>query len=150
MEQSADLSGSVGIKPTQVAAMNRPAWKLDREALACYMEIIKPRIATMVLFTVWAGAVGSGWASENLTWIHAMVGTLLVAASGSAFTQYLERFSDFYMPRTAGRPLPGGRLSSSEVVTFGAITFGVGMSYLAATVHWSSTLWCFVTWVCYV
>lgn len=114
-----------------------------------YLEIAKPRISTMVLFTVWAGSVASGWASTQWHWLHAMVGTLLVAASGSAVNQYLERYSDYFMPRTARRPLPGGRLSAPEVATFAAVTLGMGVAYLLATVHPVATGLCLLTWVLY-
>lgn len=138
------------VRQNRVDSMATNRWKWDRQAISSLVEIVKPRISVMVLFTVWAGAVAGGWASEHWLWLHAMLGTALVAASGSAFNQYLERYSDFFMPRTAGRPLPGGRLSATQVVVFGAVTLGAGLAYLAATVHWSSVLWCFATWVCYV
>lgn len=126
------------------------SWKWDRQTISSFMEIVKPRISAMVLFTVFAGSVAGGWVSTSWVWIHAMVGTALVAASGSAFNQYLERYSDFFMNRTSDRPLPGGRLSAPQVATFGGVTMGVGLAYLGATVHWTSVLWCLMTWVCYV
>ncbi len=122
----------------------------QRQIVKSFVEIIKPRISTMVLLTVWAGSVASGWAFGNLAWLHAMVGTLLVAASGSAMNQYLERYSDFFMPRTSKRPLPAGRLTATEVAVFAAVTLGIGMAYLFATVHWVSAMWCLSTWVMYV
>lgn len=117
--------------------------------LSSYMQIAKPRISTMVLFTVWAGSAASGWASSHWEWLHAMVGTLLLAASGSAVNQYLERYSDYFMKRTSQRPLPGGKLSAPEVVAFAGITFGVGIGYLLANVHPVATGICVGTWVLY-
>jgi protoheme IX farnesyltransferase len=114
-----------------------------------YLQIAKPRISTMVLFTVWAGSVASGWASTHWEWLHAMIGTLLVAASGSAVNQYLERYTDFFMKRTAQRPLPGGKLSAPEVATFAGVTLGVGVAYLLATVHPVAAGICVGTWVLY-
>lgn len=115
-----------------------------------FKEIIKPRISTMVLLTVWAGSVLTPVQSaEAMGWLHAMIGTLLVAASGSAVNQYLERYSDFLMPRTKNRPLPSGSLSAPTVVTFAAVSLGAGMGYMLLTVHWVSTGICFATWVLY-
>lgn len=141
----------VSANPVQAISMIGPRANAesDRQMMRSFLEIAKPRISTMVLFTVWAGSVASGWAGANFAWVHAMIGTLLVAASGSAMNQYLERYSDFFMPRTTKRPLPAGRLSASEVVIFAAVTFGSGMGYLLATVHWSAAAWCFATWVLY-
>lgn len=130
--------------------MTAQSWKWDRQTVSSFVEIVKPRISAMVLFTVFAGSYASGWTDRSWVWLHAMLGTALVAASGSAFNQYLERYSDYFMPRTSGRPLPGGRLTATQVAVFGAMTLGMGLAYLLATVHWSATLWCFATWVCYV
>ncbi len=114
-----------------------------------YLQIAKPRISTMVLFTVWAGSVASGWASTHWEWLHAMIGTLLIAASGSAVNQYLERHSDYFMKRTSQRPLPGGKLSAPEVATFASVTLGIGIAYLLATVHPVAAAICMLTWILY-
>jgi len=115
-----------------------------------FKEIIKPRISTMVLLTVWAGSVLTPTDSPGtLVWLHAMIGTLLVAASGSAVNQYIERYSDFLMPRTKNRPLPSGSLTPTTVMTFAAVTLGAGMGYMLLTVSWTSTAICFATWILY-
>lgn len=63
---------------------------------------------------------------------------------------YLERYSDFLMPRTASRPLPAQRLSSTEVATFAAITFGVGVAFLFAAVNWQTAVCGIANWILYV
>lgn len=134
----------------QALQMNENESMLVRRGrLSSYMQIAKPRISSMVLFTIWAGSVASGWASAHWEWLHAMIGTLLVAASGSAVNQYLERYTDYFMKRTSQRPLPGGTLSAPEVAAFAAVTFGVGVAYLLATVHPVATGICVTTWVLY-
>jgi protoheme IX farnesyltransferase len=74
----------------------------------------------------------------------------LVAASGNAMNMYLERYTDFLMPRTAKRPLPDCRLTSLDVVTFAAICLGSGLSYLLTTLNWQTTICAVLTWVLYV
>jgi protoheme IX farnesyltransferase len=74
----------------------------------------------------------------------------LVAASGNAINMYLERYTDPLMARTARRPLPDRRLSALDVMNFGAITFGAGVSYLLTTLNWQTALCAVVTWVLYV
>jgi protoheme IX farnesyltransferase len=53
------------------------------------------------------------------------------------------------MPRTAGRPLPSGRLSTKEVVWFGAITIVVGTLQLALMVNLLTALLGLITWATY-
>src|SRR5262249_14963818 len=63
---------------------------------------------------------------------HTLVGAGLVAAGGSALNHWLERRADARMRRTADRPLPAGRVSSAEAMTFGVVLAVLGVSYLAA------------------
>src|SRR5207302_8950936 len=91
--------------------------------LADYLELTKPRIAALVLVAVAASAVLSASGPLDL-WrlVHTLLGTALIAASASTFNQWLERGPDARMTRTADRPLPAGRLASSETLSFGAAT----------------------------
>jgi len=61
---------------------------------------------------------------------HAVAGTALVAAGGSALNMLLERDRDARMARTAHRPLPSGRLSPREVLAFGLLAAMAGLLHL--------------------
>lgn len=106
-----------------------------RGRLADYLELTKPRIAVLALFTVGAGyLLGAGASADVRVLFHALVGAGLVAAGGSALNQLLERRLDARMRRTADRPLPSGRISPEEAAAFGAGLSGAGLAYLLATV----------------
>ena len=101
--------------------------------LAAYVDLTKPRIAVMVLVTVATGFVlGARGASNPSTLLLTLLGTGLVAGGASAWNQYLERFRDLRMRRTAGRPLPSGRLAPAE-----AAVFGVALGGRSAWRSWS-------------
>ncbi|MDA1052024.1 MAG: heme o synthase [Planctomycetota bacterium] len=119
--------------------------------VADYVELTKPRIGVLVLVTVAISYCCARW-GQPAPWamFHAMLGTLLVASSASALNQYLERRLDLRMDRTADRPLPAGRLSSSEVITFAVVTIVAGEIYLALLVNLESALWGLLTWAIYV
>lgn len=105
--------------------------------IADYVALTKPRIAVLVLFTVGAGVLlASAAASIAVRWdvlFHAVFGTALVAAGASALNQWVEKKSDARMRRTQARPLPAGRLSSREVLVFGALLGVGGFGYLLLT-----------------
>ncbi len=104
--------------------------------LADYLELTKPRIATLALVTVTIGyMLGSAGEWQAIPLLHALLGIGLVAASSSAINQWWERYTDQRMKRTENRPLPSGRLSASEVLTFGIVTGVVGVAYLIAAVN---------------
>ena len=119
--------------------------------VADYVELTKPRIGALVLVTVAISYCCARWGQpEPWAMIHAMFGTLLVAASASALNQFLERRLDLRMDRTANRPLPAGRLSVSEVLTFAVVTIVAGEIYLAVLVNLEAALWGLLTWTIYV
>jgi protoheme IX farnesyltransferase len=107
---------------------------LGRNRLADYLELTKPRVTVLVLFTVAAGAVlaGAGRVPAGVL-LHVLLGTALVAAGASALNQWLERHRDALMRRTENRPLPSGRLQPREVLLFGSALGVVGVAYLALT-----------------
>jgi heme o synthase len=116
-----------------------------------YVELTKPRIAVMELVVVAAAGLVATWGQPDpLLMVHAMVGTLLVAASASAANQWLERPRDARMIRTADRPLPAGRISAAEAVSFVVVTLLSGIIYLAMFVNVASLGWALLTWALYV
>lgn len=107
----------------------------------------------MVLLTVAvAGLVSLPYAISGSGWklIHAMIGLLMVSASGCALNQYLERYVDWLMLRTSKRPLPDLRLTALQVAVFGAVTFGIGMAWLIELTNWQTATIAGINWVLYV
>src|SRR5262249_14874400 len=101
--------------------------------VADYLQLVRPRLALLVLATVGAGwllAAGSEPAWPALA--HALIGTALLFAGASALNQLLERRSDALMSRTANRPLPAGRLQPVEVLALGGLLSAGGLAYLLA------------------
>lgn len=122
-----------------------------RAKLAAYAELTKIRIAVMVLFTfVVAGILAAGLNFDPIQLLYATVAMFLIAGSGNAMNMYLERYTDFLMPRTAGRPLPANRLSSTEVVMFAAVSLGISVGMFATLVNWQTAVCGVLTWLIYV
>ncbi|MFO0798057.1 MAG: heme o synthase [Gemmataceae bacterium] len=118
---------------------------------ADYLELTKPRIAVMALFTVGIGyLVGAGSAASLADLFHVLLGSGLVAAGGSALNQFLERHIDARMFRTLKRPLPAGRMSPSEALAFGVGLGAVGLCYLFATLPAAAGVAAAATFVSYV
>ena len=132
-------------KATSVQTVQRPS------TFAAYLELTKPRISSMVLITVVVAAViGSPTWPGLVVVLNAAIAIALIAASGNAFNMYFERYTDFLMPRTAERPLPAQRLSSTQVAAFGAICFGAGFAFMATAINLQTTLCGVGTWMLYV
>ncbi|MCL4134579.1 UNVERIFIED_CONTAM: hypothetical protein GTU68_011649 [Idotea baltica] len=82
--------------------------------------------------------------------ICGLLGMLMICSSGNAMNMYVERYTDFLMPRTKGRPLPAQALTTAEVVTFAAISFGIGVAFLFGGVNWQTGVCGVANWILYV
>jgi protoheme IX farnesyltransferase len=98
---------------------------------ADFFALTKPRIVLLVVLTA---AVGFYMAAPagigTLLFVHTLVGTALVAGGSSALNQVAESASDALMVRTAGRPIPAGRLGRHASTAFAVVLGGTGALYL--------------------
>jgi protoheme IX farnesyltransferase len=107
-------------------------------ALGDFIEILKPRVMSLVVFT---GFVGLVLAPGHLHPVLATVAVLCIAVgagAAGAINMWYERDIDAVMRRTAARPLPAGRMVPGEALGFG-IVLAVGsvlMMWLA--VNWAA------------
>src|SRR3979411_2459052 len=87
-----------------------------------YLELTKPKVSLLIVFTA---VVGMVLASPGMVPLPALIfGTLGIAlASGSAaaFNHVLDRCIDEHMARTRRRPLPTGHLGMRQAVLFAAL-----------------------------
>ena len=99
---------------------------------SAYITLTKPDVSLLVLMTTAAGYyMGARGPVDWLRLAHAVFGTMLIAAGTAALNHYIERESDRYMRRTAGRPLPSGQLRPGE-----ALWFGVALAIAGAVDLW--------------
>ncbi len=119
-----------------------------RETLSAYVQATKPGITKLVTITSMVG-LGMGfatrWSAGDRGWsalevviavLGTIVGTALSAAGANAMNQWFERERDARMPRTAGRPIPSGRLSARQVfvAAMGLAITGVALLWLTCGV----------------
>lgn len=115
----------------QVSAAHglRRVWRM-------YMELTKARLSMLVVVTTAVGYMAG--ARGRLDWavfFWTVLGTSLAAACANAMNQVIEVERDAKMPRTAGRPLPSGRMSPLHAATVAVLAGGLGVTLLAAMVN---------------
>ena len=101
-----------------------------------YIELTKPRITWLILMSTgigyFFGLPSHAWHAINwLLLLHTILGTALIASGTAALNQWYERAADLKMHRTAGRPLPSGRLTAGR-----ALAFGVALSIAGFVELW--------------
>jgi protoheme IX farnesyltransferase len=104
-------------------------------AAADYVQLVKPRITALVLFTTASGLWLAPHGLRPLTVVLTLLGTVLIVAAANVLNMYLERDSDALMARTQNRPLPAHRMDPAVALKLGIalaavsvplLTFGVG------------------------
>jgi protoheme IX farnesyltransferase len=122
--------------------MNAGATVVPRAAAAVwaraadYLELTKPRVAALILFTVAGGAwLADPRIPDPILLLQILLATALVAGGASALNQLLERQTDALMPRTEGRPLATGRLQPREGLLYGLLLSFAGLVYLGMVLH---------------
>ena len=116
-----------------------------------FLELGKLRLSALAVLAVVAGLYMGHPISPPLSLALATtVGTLLVAIAANALNMYLERDQDSQMLRTLGRPLPAGRLTPSQVLWFGILTAGSGLTLMALTTTALATTLCALILFSYV
>jgi heme o synthase len=112
---------------------------LSEASASDYIALLKPRVMSLVVFT---GFVGLMAAPGHINPVIAAIAILCIAvgagASG-ALNMWYDADIDAVMKRTVKRPIPAGRLSREEALTFGlllsvfsVLTLGLFVNLLSA------------------
>lgn len=100
-----------------------------------YLELTKPRVVALMLFTVLVGMLMAAPAARPPDWqvlLFGALGIALVAAAAAALNHLIDQRVDALMARTRARPLPRGVLRSAQVAAFAAALGAIGTGLLLA------------------
>jgi heme o synthase len=103
------------------------------ERAGVYAELSKFGIVLLVLVSAAAGFMLRAPLGADFPWVHGLVvlvGVMLLSSGASALNQVQERDRDALMARTAGRPLPSGRISHAQGLTFATVATAAGAAVL--------------------
>jgi heme o synthase len=103
-----------------------------RETVRSYLGLCK---VTISFFTALSAATGLLLANHPLgaALPVLLMGVFLMACGASALNHYQERKTDALMPRTAGRPIPSGRIQPVGALRFSLVLIGSGAAALLST-----------------
>lgn len=87
-----------------------------------------------------AGAGGVVWGEQIVTVAGLIVGTAAAAGGANALNQWMEADRDARMHRTAGRPIPSGRVEGRSVALLGVVLTLVSVVVLLATAGTAAAL----------
>jgi len=107
-----------------------------------YFALMKPRVMSLVVFT---GFVGLYLAPNGVNGaINPVIGAIAIlciaigAGASGALNMWYDADIDAVMSRTAGRPIPAGRVLPGEALAFGLTLAGFSVATLGLMVNWLS------------
>jgi protoheme IX farnesyltransferase len=118
---------------------------------ADFVALTKPRLNLLVVATSAAGYyLGSDTFPELAPMALAAAGTALVAGGAAVLNQVYERDTDALMRRTRLRPLPDGRVATSDATVFGMALAGAGLVILGARANVAAATLALATLITYL
>ena len=111
------------------------------------LALTKPRVMSLVVFTGLCGMLAAPQAIHPVIGFTAILCIALGAGAAGALNQWYEADLDALMKRTAGRPLPAGRMARETALHFGiglaifsVLLMGLAVNVLAAAILAASIL----------
>lgn len=106
-----------------------------------YLELLKPRVMSLVIFTSLVGMAEAGGTSLNpvLAWI-ALLCIAVGAGAAGALNMWFDADIDALMARTRTRPIPEGRILPGEALGFGSTLAAGSVLALGLLVDWSAAV----------
>jgi protoheme IX farnesyltransferase len=85
-----------------------------------YLALMKPRVMSLVVFTAFVGYVVAPVHVHPVIGFTALLCIAIGAGAAGALNMWYDADIDARMQRTAGRPIPTGRVTPGEALAFGA------------------------------
>jgi protoheme IX farnesyltransferase len=104
--------------------------------VADYFALMKPRVMSLVVFTALVGLVAAPGSMHPVLAIAALICIAVGAGASGALNMWYDADIDAAMTRTAGRPIPRGRISQDEALYFGVVLAAGSVICLGLMVNW--------------
>jgi protoheme IX farnesyltransferase len=99
-----------------------------------YVALLKPRVMSLVVFTALVGLLVAPGNLHPVEALAAIIFIALGAGASGALNMWWDADIDRVMRRTAGRPVPAGRVTADE-----AMSLGMALSGIAIIMLWLAT-----------
>jgi len=86
-----------------------------------YIELLKPRVMSLVVFTALAGLLMAPVAPHPLIAFASLLSIAVGAGASGALNMWYDADIDAVMSRTSKRPIPSGRLDAASALAFGVV-----------------------------
>jgi heme o synthase len=120
-----------------------------QQLVADYVELTKPKVQSLLLFTTVATMEVAGNPSAGRIALTC-IGGYLSAGGAGAVNHYYDRDIDARMARTADRPVPSGRVSPRAALIYGIVLAALSFALMSETINVLSASLAFAGFAGYV
>ncbi len=110
--------------------------RISEAEVADYIALLKPRVMSLVVFTALVGLLITPGHFHPVLAITSILCIAVGAGASGALNMALEGDIDAKMSRTANRPIPRGRITRAEAMTFGMTLAFFSVMTLDILVNW--------------
>jgi heme o synthase len=101
-----------------------------------YLALLKPRVMSLVVFTAFVGMLVAPVAINPFIAAVAIACIAIGAGASGALNMWYDADIDAVMSRTLNRPIPAGRMSREEALTFGLVLSVFSVTLLGLATNW--------------
>jgi protoheme IX farnesyltransferase len=101
-----------------------------------YLALLKPRVMSLVVFTAFVGMLIAPAAINPVIGFIAIACIAIGAGASGALNMWYDADIDAVMSRTQNRPIPAGRMSRGEALTFGIVLSVFSVTLLSLATNW--------------
>jgi protoheme IX farnesyltransferase len=118
--------------PQSLAALHL----VSEASVGDYLALMKPRVMSLVVFTALVGLVVAPVHIHPVIGFTALLCIAVGAGSAGVLNMWYDADIDQVMSRTAGRPIPRGRVAPGEAFAFGITLAAFSVAVLGLLVSW--------------
>ncbi|MDX8512432.1 heme o synthase [Mesorhizobium captivum] len=118
--------------------MEKAGFHMSEATAGDFFALLKPRVMSLVVFTAFVGMVAAPVAINPLLAVIAILAIAIGAGASGALNMWYDADIDAVMTRTAGRPVPAGRVTPGEALSFGLVLSVLSVMTLGVLVNWLS------------
>ena len=112
------------------------AFRVSEAQAGDFFALLKPRVMSLVVFTAFVGLVTAHVSVNPFIAIFSILAIAVGAGASGALNMWYDADIDAVMSRTAGRPVPSGRVLPGEALIFGLVLSAFSVMTLGLVANW--------------
>jgi len=118
------------------SAVDDAAFRLSEATAADFVELLKPRVMSLVVFTAFVGLAIAPASLNPFLALVSIAAIAIGAGASGALNMWYDADIDAVMSRTASRPVPSGRVTPGAALAFGLVLSALSVMTLGLVANW--------------